>query len=163
MIDNACACQTCAGACAHKPGWFKPEQLAPLAAQLGLTEKELFDRHLQVDWYEGEAETNYEDVFVLSPAVVGGDVGDMFDRDPRGKCVWYVDGKCQIHELGKPFECAAYHHTDDADREIVRERHCKTALAWHRPEHQEKIEELLGRKPQSGGGFSIFEALGGGW
>lgn len=159
MIENACECSVCRGACEHKPGWFKPEEIAPLAEAMGVTEQELFDNHLQVDWWNGDEATGYEDVFVLSPALVG-EAGDMFDRDPRGRCHWYVAGKCAIHELGKPFECAAYHHTE----KDIKPRHRGVAVAWNKPEHQAKVRELLGREPEVTGSFSLFDMLGlGGW
>lgn len=145
MVDNACSCEKCAGACEHKPGWFKPEQIAPLAEALGLTEQQLFDGHLQVDWFEGGIESDLDDIFVLSPAVVGGHVGGMFGGDPRGACRWLKDGRCEIHELGKPFECAAYHHTDDD----ISHRHEEVARAWEKPEEQERIKALLGSEPQT--------------
>jgi Fe-S-cluster containining protein len=144
-VTNACECLACRGACEHKPGWFKPDEIAPLAAALGITEKELFDKHLQVDWWEGDEDTDYEDVFVLSPAVVHGLPGTMFGSDPRGTCVWFKEGKCAIHEQGKPFECAAYHHSDDPKAGAP--HHHEAAMAWNAPEHQGKIKELLGREP----------------
>lgn len=153
VIENACSCAKCAGACEHKPGWFKPEQIAPLAEALGLSEQELFDKHLQVDWYE--AEDDEGDIFVLSPAVVDGDAGDMFDGDPRGVCRWFIEGKCAIHDLGKPFECAAYHHTDTND--AARVHHKEAALAW-KGEH-ERIKKLLGREPETSQFFDPFATL----
>jgi Fe-S-cluster containining protein len=156
--SNACSCEKCAGACGHKPGWFKPEEIAPLATALGLTEKQLFDQYLQVDWWEGDEATDGEDVFVLSPAVVDGDVGDMFDHDPRGECVWFIGGKCAVHDQGKPFECAAYHHADQ--KEKWSGAHQEAAVAWNSPEHQAKVKELLGRDPEKSGGWSIFNEMG---
>ena len=161
-VTNACDCHKCRAACSHKPGWFLPDQIEPLAEALGLTEKELFDQHLQVDWWAG---TDFDDeqdgdVFVLSPAVIGGDAGDMFDRDPTGVCRWFRDGKCAIHDLGKPHECAAYIHSEDDG--IASKRHEDVAQAWNRPEHQEKIKQLLGREPESGGDWSIFDQMLGG-
>jgi hypothetical protein len=161
-VLNACTCPTCAGACKHKPGWFMPEEIAPLAESLGLSEKELFDQHLQVDWWEGDEDTDYEDVFVLSPAVVGGNVGDMFDGNPRGVCRWFAQGKCAIHELGKPFECAGYHHTDEVKgyETTIDPRHRQVAMAWNKPEHQKTVAALLGREPVRTGSWGLFHMLG---
>lgn len=157
---NECDCHKCGGACTHKPGWFSPEEIAPLAAALGLTEQQLFDQHLQVDWWNND---EGGDTFVLSPAVVGGDVGDMFDRDPRGTCAWLKDGNCAIHALGKPFECSRYVHTDSD--EAVAARHEAVATAWAAPEQQAKVAQLLGREPESGGDWGMFDmlGLGGSW
>lgn len=150
---NACSCEICRGACEHKPGWFKPEEIAPLAAALGLTEQELFNQHLQVDWWNGTEETDWEEVFILSPAIIGGNPGDMFNSDPRGRCAWFTDGKCAIHKFGKPFECAAYHH--DQPKDIS--SHKIVALAWNTPKNQAKVRELLGREPEMTGSFSVFD------
>jgi hypothetical protein len=156
MVVNACDCAKCAGACAHKPGWFKPEQIAPLAEALGLTEQELFDRHLQVDWWENDEIDGPDEIFVLSPAVTEGEPGDMFDGDPRGACRWLQDGKCAIHQLGKPFECAAYHHADT--EEAVSQRHEETAQAW--TGEQDRIRKLLGREPEASAFFNPFGLFG---
>lgn len=153
---NACTCEKCAGACSHKPGWFKPDEIAPLASALGLTEQQLFDQHLQVDWWEGDEDSGGEDVFILSPAVVGGTPGDMFDRDPTGRCVWFKRGRCAIHDIGKPFECAAYHHTDEDQPG----HHRQAMLAWNKPKHQKQIAKLLGREPETAGGWGIFDQFG---
>lgn len=155
---NECTCTACVGACENKPGWFKPDQIEPLAKALGLTEQELFDRHLMVDYWAADFDLSEDDVFILSPAIVGGTPGEEFDRDPRGKCAWLKDGRCSIHELGKPFECAAYHHTDDEPG-----HHREAAEAWNAPEHQERIKRLLGREPVAAGDWGILDTLGLGW
>jgi Fe-S-cluster containining protein len=142
---NACSCQGCQGACEHKPGWFKPDEIAPLAAALGISEQELFDKHLMVDWWGADSDTDYNDVFVLSPAIVNGIPGEEFASDPRGTCRWFVDGKCAIHDQGKPFECAAYHHSDEP--KAGSPHHKEAAMAWNNPEAQARIRELLGRDP----------------
>jgi hypothetical protein len=142
--NRPCQCEACCSACEHKPGWFKPEEIAPLAKAMGLTEQELFDQHLMVDWWVGDEHTDMQNVFVLSPATVNIPAGDMSPFDARGVCHWFKNGKCAVHKLGKPYECGAYHHTDNGEVN----HHRDAADAWNKPEHQDKIRELLGREPE---------------
>lgn len=132
-------CEVCQNACTHKPGWFLPGEAERTADLLGLTLADLFHAKLSIDWWEAGPRME-STTFVLSPAVVHGPVGQEFAFDPRGVCVFYKDGRCEIHEA-KPYECAAYvcSETD------VDERHLEVALAWR--EHQRQITELLGREP----------------
>lgn len=134
-----CACEICQGACAQKPGWFLPEQIAPLAEHLGLTEQQLFDDYLIVNKIVSNGRDIPEDVHVLSPGIVGMRTGEDFAW-ATGTCIWFSQGKCQIHEL-KPFECAQYIHDEKPeDGDFL---HCHTIPdAWK--DHQEKIEKLVG-------------------
>lgn len=141
-MSNECNCDKCAKACTVKPGWFTPDQIKPLAKALKLSQVELFRRHLQIDWWNDSP-----DVFVLSPKLVGEKGGTMFPGEPSGTCHWFKDGKCAIHSLGKPAECAFYHHT--TERASTLENHEKTADAWRTPEHQELIRTLYGAEPES--------------
>jgi hypothetical protein len=94
-----------------------PDQIKPLADHLGLTEQELFDKHLLVDWVDTldkDGEETDKTVYVISPAIVGADPGQQYPRSPLGVCRWLVDGKCAIHAF-KPFECAEYDHNETAE------------------------------------------------
>lgn len=136
----SCTCAECVACCEFKPGWFLPEEIAPLAAAMGLTEKELFDRHLMVDaWY---GDTVAEDIYLLAPGIVGGDIGDHYPTKPTGVCVFLKGGLCSIHEQGKPFECRATIHGP------IPSPHEEVGRAWDKPEHQAKVAQLLGRKPE---------------
>jgi Fe-S-cluster containining protein len=161
MTDKVgCKCTSCKDACSQKPGWFLPEEAELLAGHLGVSFEEVFKTKLAVDWWEGDS--SFEDnVFVLSPNVVGGDPGEEFDADPRGTCVFFVNGECSIHEV-KPFECRSLMHTDSSEE--VAARHLSTAHAWDNPEAQDQIKKLMGREPvaleyQGSSTFgSIFES-----
>jgi len=107
---------------------------------MGLPMQEFFDRYLAVDWYEGYP----EDTFLLSPAIVGATPGDMFPASPRGVCVFYQEGRCQIHEA-KPHECREYWCGAPASDEAP--RHRGVAKAWEA--NQEQLTDLLGREPES--------------
>lgn len=137
-----CQCERCKEACDERPGWFLPGEIQPLAENLGITAQELFDNHLGVDWWE-EHESNGEDVFVLAPAIKGTRERREYRSDPHGECKFFVEGKCLIHKLGKPYECAALNH------ESCENNHEKAADAWAGKEHQDFIEQLFGRKPRS--------------
>jgi Fe-S-cluster containining protein len=152
-------CAACSDACSHKPGWFLPGEAERAAAHLGLTLQELFDRHLLVDYWSGTKATDYEDVFVLSPAIVGATPGREFPRDPLGTCVFFQAGRCAIHEV-KPFECRDYWCGDGVTAEENKTRREQVALAWR--DHQGQLDELLGREPESQGEWSIFDMLGAG-
>ena len=133
-------CATCQSYCRHKPGWFLPGEAEKAAALLRLTLQELFDKHLAVDWWwnlEGP------DTFILSPAITTSPAGQEFPTEPRGTCVFFQEGRCQIH-AAKPFECR-----DALCTSKESDAHSQAAQAWDKPEHQAQIRELLGREPQA--------------
>ena len=143
-----CDCKMCQRACRRKPGWFLPGEAEVLAENMGVSMQELFDEHLVVDWWsvmhDGIGEV--ERVYVLAPKTVGQMPGREAGLNPLGRCHWYGDdGKCGVHELGKPFECAQLTHGPDGDHEHA-VSHEDVGLAW--VGHQDQIEKLLGRKPE---------------
>ena len=140
-----CSCAKCSSYCYHKPGWFHPDQIAPLAESLQVTVAELFERHLSVDWWAGDAMTGGKDVFVLSPRLKDQAGGTMFPANPHGACHWFRGGKCQIHANGKPAECAFAHH-DVGERDYLL-NHLAMVEAWL--PHQGRISELLGKPPSA--------------
>lgn len=133
-------CHECQSACQVKPGWFLPGEAEKAADLLGMPMQEFFDRYLAVDWWEGYP----KDTFILSPAVVGESTGDMFPAAPRGQCVFYQEGQCQIHEA-KPHECRQYWCGEPSGE--ASGRHRKVAEAWDA--HQPQITSLLGREPEA--------------
>jgi len=153
-----CSCERCSNACSCRPGWFKPGEIETAAKLLKMSVLDFFRQKLAVDWWEGYGDEGT--VFVIAPAIKGKATGEEYHGDPRGECIFYKDGKCEIH-AAKPFECAAYFHNDS--HYIAYERHRQVANAWKK--EQEKIEHLLGRQPVKkefvGGG--LFSGLFGGW
>lgn len=138
-----CACNACVKACYNKPGWFKFGELEKVAKHLDITNEELFKKYLAVDWYQSYVDN--EDIFVISPACKENPVGEMFPYDPRGECVFLIDGShCSIHAVS-PFECREYVHTDNKSE--VGARHEETAQSWNTKEGKKQIEKLLGRPP----------------
>jgi hypothetical protein len=148
---ESCQCDACRALCRHKPGWFLPGQIEPLAAAMGITVKDLFDRYLAVDWWEENDRLPL--TFLLSPAVKGNPTGEEFPYDATGTCVFYGDdGRCAVHDLGKPHECAlALHDEEPCDR------HLETARAW--ADHQGAVRDLVGREPVASGFGDILSLL----
>lgn len=144
-MKTECSCEKCKSACAYKPGWFLPEELAPLAEFFNLSEKEVFDKYLAVDWFEGD-----EDIFLISPAILGSE-GGMFPGNPTGTCVFYSKGLCEIHSV-KPYECKAFMH--GTEKGVL--SHKEVGEAW-KP-FQEKVKELLGEEPETES-YSLFDSL----
>ena len=115
---NECDCKLCQGACTVRPGWFKPGEAEKAAKLLNMTLQEFFDKFCAVDYMEKD-----ENIYLIAPALVGENTGNMYPADPRGECIFYKDGKCKIHHA-KPFECANYHH--DMTRDEIEESHTET-------------------------------------
>ncbi len=141
ILKSQCACPVCTSACTYRPGWFAPGEVAKAAALLGLSEQDFFDRYLGVDFWLPDDSRN-EEIAVLAPATTHGVPGQEYPYDPRGCCVFFHDGRCQIH-AAKPVECAVYHH-DFTQTDHMALRHL--LLDWWKEEVSEVIR-LLGREP----------------
>jgi hypothetical protein len=139
MTDTSCTCESCQEACSIRPGWLSPEEIEPLASGLGLSVEELFHKHLMVDWWVGDE----EDIFILAPAIREGTAGTLYPAYPRGCCVWFAEGRCSIHYVGKPNECRGLIHSFDEEYKSVSRE--SLALRW--VEHQDLIKSLLGYTP----------------
>jgi hypothetical protein len=146
---KSCQCEECKSYCSCKPGWFLPGQAERLAKKMDIPLKQLFSDYLAVDWWEEEG----GDIFLLSPALVHGTAGEEFPNDPRGVCIFYKEGLCQIHDKEKPHECQVAFHED---KKLT--IHQTTGMAWDKLEYQKQIRDLLGREPVSGS-FMIFDML----
>lgn len=143
-------CEWCRDGCTAKPGWFLPGEAEVAASFMGMTLPEFFRAYLAVDWWE-----DTPNIFLLSPAIAGGETGAEFPGDPRGSCVFYKDERCQIHPV-KPRECREMWCGDRTGPSI----HGDVAAAW--AGHQDQIAELLGREPEAEAyyGSGIFGLLG---
>lgn len=167
---NDCSCYKCNGACEVKPGWFTPDEIPVLAQNMGMTEQELFQKHLQIDYWigsEGNTSTG-EDVFVLAPAANGRSSGDFYPMNPRGRCVFYdkdkAGGRCGIHTKGKPYECAmALPHADKSLPNGESNNHNAAMKAWDNPEAQKYIRTVSGieelMRPEGGGMDELLSAI----
>lgn len=110
-----------------------PGEAEKAAEFLGLKLKTFFRRYLAIDYWT----SNPEDIFVLSPAVKGRPPGGMFPFDPRGECVFFQKGLCEINDV-KPYECRMAHHDNKTFP-----HHKKVAIAWRKLGHQKQLESFL--------------------
>lgn len=109
-----------------------PGEAEGLAANMGVTLKELFETRLGVEW---ETTVEMGRIFALSPAIVGMKAGGKFPEDRRfGTCVFLEDGRCEIHTMGKPYDCAMATHAPAGDM-------APSIAAWI--PYQDQIRELL--------------------
>jgi len=140
-----CNCGVCKSFCRQRPGWFMPGEAERAAEYLGMTVKAFFNKYLCVDWWCNEDGSEDDNIFLPVPANATTQPGIEYPYSPRGKCVFFKEGMCEIHAV-KPYECAECIHSDtDA---IAQERHKSIAMAWS--DHQQEIEKLLGRPPVVG-------------
>ena len=142
---ESCTCSECQSYCQHKPGWFLPGEAEQLALHLGISLQDLFDSKLAVDWW-----VSNPDIFLLSPAIISGEIGMEFPANPRGDCIFFEDDLCKIHPV-RPFECRETFHNENNDR-----LHKQIADSWI--PCQDQIIKLLGRQPKSKS-FTIFDFL----
>ena len=131
---TSCQCPTCVSACRSRPGWFLPGEAEKAAELKGMAFVDFFKRYLGIDWWEGT-----ENVLLLAPAICEMLPGTRYPEDPRGACVFLVDGKCDIHEA-KPFECRSYVHTDNLAAGMDRRR--TIVDAWRAEQHQKQCRDL---------------------
>src|SRR5579864_2021391 len=136
-----CSCSRCQNLCSNKPGWFTPQQIAPLARKLELSIADLFERYLTIDAVLTSGPNGLAGVYVLAPANSGTKPGAISDPTTHGTCIWYKDGKCEIHEL-KPTECAAIDHsTSPAEGDLLRASILKQWIP-----HRKFVQSLYGKK-----------------
>ena len=136
-----CSCDRCQNLCRTKPGWFTPEQIAPLARKLGLSIEALFRRYLTIDAVLLGTREKRTAIYVLAPAMIGKSQGAISDPRAKGQCVWFQDGKCGIHVL-KPRECAIMDHaTAPAAGDMAR-----AAIARQWQPQKKFVQDLYGGK-----------------
>lgn len=104
---ESCTCEKCVKACERIPGWMTPDE-ARKAIDAG------FAGRLMLDWW---IEQNGEELFVLTPAVVGRE-GGQSAWWPGGRCTFLRDSRCEIHSSGfKPIHCRLALLCDDTVNE----------------------------------------------
>ena len=142
---DSCNCGECQSYCRNKPGWFRPGE-AELAAKLkSQTLKQFFDENLAVDYYlASESKGLAEDLFLLSPATIEIETGTEFPYEPRGTCVFFKNGQCDIHAV-KPYECKVAFHGNGKPDKKDKDVHREVAKSWRG--YQSQIRDLLGRDP----------------
>ena len=132
--QRSCFCEHCRGACETKPGWFLPGEAERLADLLGYSLKTLFERSLMIDYWEESP----QNIYLLSPTIVGWPAGRKAPEVAIGRCVFFEDGHCRIHDF-KPYECAQYLHSDS--NIAISVRHAFVAHQWRN--EQGRLAPLL--------------------
>lgn len=147
----SCNCDICQSACKEKPGWFLPEQIEVLKQYFKVNDiRELLNTgKFAIDWWE---ET--DDILVLAPNIKNnGNI--QYPSDPRGECVFFKDGKCEIHSI-RPIECEALHH--DQDKYSSNGLHEKVAKEWEKIDMLDDFENEIETSSFAGsfmGGFGF--------
>jgi hypothetical protein len=157
-IVSECACQYCKEACSRRPGFFRRHQIEPLAAAHNMSVSEFARKHLQVDFFSSGKSKLY-DVCMLVPRLKGYPGGSLIPADPRGVCHWLIQGRCTIHTLGKPAECAELTHVPGSLEDYVDMDRDAIAATWVGA--QLWIEALLGRqfKAHNCFDFNLWESM----
>lgn len=148
MSDFSCTCEECQDACRHKPGWFLPHQVDDLLKYFKVDDIDvLIGDKLAIDWY-----CQSEDILVLSPQIKSNVGSIQFPGNPKGECVFFKDGRCEIYKV-RPFECRELNHNEPD----ISGRHSGVADAW------EKSTILSGYKDKVvSESFTIFDDILGG-
>ncbi len=120
-----CKCEKCKDSCSYRPGWFLPEQIESLLKHFKKkTIRELLEsKKIVIDWYEGA-----EDILLLAPNIKKNNE-IYYPADPRGECVFYICGLCEIHNI-KPFECAESIHSSSSEEN--EKRHDNISEEWEK-------------------------------
>lgn len=146
-----CSCVVCQSACEAmfgKPGRFLPDELEKAAALKNLSVQEFFNKYCGV---EGPL-FDHEDVFFwITPAITAMTPGAEYPAYPRGQCVFYKDGKCDIHDA-KPYECRetlCCAELRDTERSVAAQQTRQDTLItqWNLIDSQRLVRKLLGRAP----------------
>lgn len=145
-IVSECACHHCRAACSRRPGFFRRQQIEPLAVRLNMTVQEFAKAHCQVDFFTS-TKHKLIDICMLVPRLKGYPGGSQIPGDPRGVCHWLIKGRCTIHTLGKPAECAELTHVPGSTEDYVDMDREAMAATWLGA--QPWIEELFGRTYQA--------------
>ena len=146
-LPSVCDCEKCQNACKNRPGWFLPEEINSLFAHFKANNiSQLLGKDkFAIDWWIDDE----ENILVLAPNIVGND-SIQYPANPRGQCVFFKGGKCNIHEI-KPFECSRYIHTE----KDISKRHEEVAKEWR----QNNILEAF-RDDIEYHSWSIFDEMG---
>ncbi len=88
-----------------------------------------------IDWYNED-----KNILVFTPNIKGNEDSIQYPADPRGECIFFNNGKCDIYKI-RPFECKEYIHTDV--KEIADKRHVKVKNEWEKSNLLKKYENII--------------------
>lgn len=118
-------CRRCSNCC-REPGWLIPADWEIIAKRLDITQEELLQRYLVIDYL---ADKTYGYRYVLAPVKV-------FQQKPlakpgqrvpwnyahlEGKCIFLKDNLCSLHP-DKPVECREYQCMEHEDKQIAKDK-----------------------------------------
>ena len=108
---TSCGCADCRAACLNSPGWFMPDQLAPLARHLKMPLEEVFRRYLAVSVTQMPDRSKRHGIMPhkLRDGKKPGDVWTLEELVRPGRCVFFDRGRCTIYPV-RPYECARMMH-----------------------------------------------------
>ncbi len=140
---TSCDCPDCRAACLNSPGWFMPNQIAPLANHLGLSVDELFRKKLAVGVTQMAGGKSIHGIMPhkLRDGKKPGAVWTLLELSGPGRCIFFDRGRCTIYKY-RPFECARMMH--DQPQAAVKLRH-RIVPYWTNSALR-KYGELAGRK-----------------
>lgn len=118
QTSQPCQCAECRSYCL-RPCWPTPDEAMALI-DAG------YAHRLMLDWWQDDNAP----IAILCGALKGHE-GQITPYWPKsaGGCTFYVNGLCQLHNLGlKPLEGRVAHHTDGYERQ--QELHRSIPLLW---------------------------------
>lgn len=138
-----CSCRECVAACRHHPGALMPGDLKRLTRFLGLTEQQLFKKHIAV-LDLGENRLPFPAARYLPAGRVTKYTDDRWSLNCW--CHWLnEDGLCDVHEA-KPTECAEVVPHNRLPCDGHDPRRIAIYRAWARPENRLRLAKLLGEE-----------------
>jgi hypothetical protein len=121
---SECTCDKCNGFCTYRTCWGTPDDIKKII-DAGYADR------LMLDWWQG-----YElEILVIVPALEGCE-GSVAPFDPRGRCTFFKDERCEIHSI-KPIEGKISHHSGTSDYNI----HEKIVELWDTYEGRSVVEK----------------------
>lgn len=97
------ACRTCGNCCSMMPGQAVPADFGLASpADIEMLRPFLASGRWAIDWWDADAESNYQRVFYVRPAIAG--ATRLFDASWGGRCTFLGSGGCEAPV--KPLACA---------------------------------------------------------
>ena len=98
LKDTECSCEKCQKMCEHRPCWGTPDEIQNLI-NMGHADK------LMIDFWCGNFHgKEYEDTYIIAPAIIGCEKSSAPSVFPVGRCSFLTSkGLCEIHKC-KPSE-----------------------------------------------------------
>ena len=124
LPTKVCACDTCVDMCKNRPCWGTPSDIRKII-EAG------HGKSLMLDYWAADSRSNYEEIKILSPAIVGRESWSA-PFWPIGQCTFLDDKNlCRLHDSGlKPTEGKAAICDDSMPANI----HFEVAMTWNTEE-----------------------------